>query len=123
VTFPPGAPATPGRAPLDGAAAAVIASARQRITGTRTFPPAPAKALTDEERAEALDTISKGGGCACCGGIHAAADHGCPRLASFRLDGDGKLTEGTYFPDGQWDPERVIFADPKGETDDGPHPA
>lgn len=118
MTFPPGAPATPGRAPLDGAAAAVIAQARQRITGTRQFPPAPPQNLTDEQRAEAVDVIAKGGGCACCGGIHAAEDYGCPRLSWFRRDADGVLVEGTYFPDGQWDPERVIFADPKGETDD-----
>jgi hypothetical protein len=119
VTFPPGAHSGPGRPLLENAAAATIAAARQRIGPGRAFPPPPPQNLTAEERAEAVDVISKGGGCPCCGGIHAAEDYGCPRLSWFRRDADGMLVEGAFFPDGQWDSERVIFADPKGETGDG----
>jgi hypothetical protein len=82
----------------------------------------PAKPLTAEERAEALDTISKGGGCPCCGGIHTAADFGCPRLSWFRRDADGMLIEGSFWPDGSWDASKILFADDDAEAGDGSHP-
>jgi hypothetical protein len=116
VTFPPGPAAGPGRPLLETAASAAISAARQRIGGPR-FPLPPVPPLSDEERAEALDVIAKGGSCALCGGIHAAADHGCPRLASFELDGDGNIRAGTFWPDGQYDTSRVVYADPAGEKD------
>lgn len=86
------------------------------------FPPPAAQKLTAQQQAEAIDTIAKGGGCGLCGGIHAAQEHGCPRLASFRLDGDGRITEGTFWPDGSWDRSSVVFAtDEAEEAGDGAH--
>jgi hypothetical protein len=120
VTYPPAAQSFgAGRPPLDSAASATLASVRARMGGQRPFPQPPAKALTPEERAEAVAAIGAGGGCGCCGGIHAAEEWGCPRLAWFRRDADGRLAEGVFFADGQWDARRVIFADPADEAPEG----
>ena len=113
------------RPPLENAASSVLAAARGRMGGQRPFPMPPPQKLTAEQQAEAIDTIAKGGGCGLCGGIHAASEHGCPRLASFRLDGDGQVVEGTFWPDGSWDRSSVVFATDaaEGEGTDGAHPA
>lgn len=122
MTFNPSGGAS--RPPLEGAASAALAAVKARMGGQRQFPlPAP-RALTEQERAEALDVIAKGGGCSLCGGLHAADEHGCPRLASFELDPDGKIRAGTFWPDGSYDTSRVVYADPAGEQEgagDGAH--
>lgn len=123
MTFTPGQMGA-GRPPLENAASSVLAAARGRIGGQRPYPALPPQKLTAEQQQEAIQTISNGGGCGLCGGIHAAAEHGCPRLASFRLDGDGRITEGTFWPDGSWDRSSVVFAtDEAEEGTDGTHPA
>jgi hypothetical protein len=101
-----------------------LQAARQRAERTggthRKPPPADRRRpdLSPEERAEAAKIIGGGGGCHLCGGLHAGDELACPRLASFRLDGDGKITEGAYWAPGEWeDPERVILAEDASEPE------
>jgi hypothetical protein len=111
------------RPPLENAAAAALAAARGRMGSGPRFPLPPPQKLTAEEKAEALSTIAQGGACGLCGGIHAAAEYGCPRLASFRRDADGVIVEGTFWPDGSWDRSGIVFATDatEGEAGDGAH--
>ena len=102
----PGIPSY-GRPPLDHAAAAVIEAARNRFDRPAQIPP---PRLSVQEKAEVARRTAEGAFCGCCGGFHAGTELACPRLASFKLDGDGSLREGTYWPDGQWDTSRVLFA-------------
>jgi len=74
--------------------------------------------LTDEERTEAEKALADM--CRLCAGIHAGGDLACPRLASFKLDGDGNVREGTFWRDGEWDTSRVLFAADAVETDEEP---
>jgi hypothetical protein len=113
VSFPAGGSTGP---PLEGAASAALAAVRQRMGPGRPFPAPEPRKLTDEERAQAMAAIAQGQGCPCCGGIHVQEDFGCPRLAWFRRDADGRLTEGVYWADGSWDTRRITFADPAEET-------
>ncbi len=105
----------------------VLAAARSqgaRIPGAhrKTVPsqqPRRARRLSAQERALAAERIASGERCMCCGGLHAGDELACPRLASFRLNADGHITEGTYWPPGQWeDPERIILAEDANEDDD-----
>ena len=120
----PGAQGGYGRPPLETAASAALAAARGRMgAGRPQFPP-PHK-LSPETEAQVLQTVAEGGACQCCGGVHFAADFGCPRLSSFRRDADGMLVEGTYWKDGDYDTSKIMFAsaEPDGEDGDGAHPA
>ena len=111
-------------------ASVTLDAARGRLERSGTQPvPRKKKALSDEERSEAAQILRAGGGCFLCGGLHAGSELACPRLATFSLGGDGVpvelrallpdqsvstrtvyLTEGTFWPNGQWeDPERVIL--------------
>src|SRR5215472_1102455 len=95
----PGTPASPGFPPLEHAAKAAVHAAQQRLdvfTGRRpAFPPMPR-----EEREEALAN-AKDTACLFCAGWHeGASTPACPRLATFKLNGDGQVTEGTFWPDG-----------------------
>lgn len=120
MAFPPGAPGGRGIPPLENQASAVLAAARGRFSGQRPYLPQQPMQLTADQKAEALDTIAKGGACRCCAGIHPGDEMACPRLASFELDGDGNVRAGTYFPDGQWDRSSVVFAtDAAEEAGDG----
>ena len=108
------------RPPLENAAAAALAAARGRMGTPRPQFPPPQK-LSAETEAQVLQTVAEGGACPCCGGVHFAADYGCPRLSSFRRDADGMLVEGTYWKDSEWDSSRIMFANPDqgGEAGDG----
>lgn len=120
MTFNPGGGGGFQRPPLENAASSVLAAARGRMGGSRPQFPPPPKLSADTE-AQVLQTVAEGGACFCCGGVHPAADFGCPRLASFRRDADGTLVEGTYWQDGQWDSSKIMFAHPEtaGEAGDG----
>ena len=68
--------------------------------------------LSPERRQEILQGFTEGGFCPYCLGIHAGAAlavPGCPRIATFELDGDGKLRAAAYWPDGEWDASGVYF--------------
>ncbi len=112
MTFNPGGGGGFQRPPLENAASSVLAAARGRMGGQRPQFPPPPKLSADTE-AQVLQTVAEGGACSCCGGVHPAADYGCPRLASFRRDADGMLVEGTYWQDGQWDSSKIMFAHPE----------
>jgi hypothetical protein len=107
------------------AAGVALKAARSRLESNgrhaapQTFARAEPVRLTAEERQEALQTITEGGACRMCAGIHAGDELACPRLASFDLDGDGKVTSGTFWPDGQWDRSQVISAADIAENEEG----
>ena len=146
----PGVPASPGFPALDRTAQQAIHAAQSRLDVlTRGSFPFPVKKLTDEEKEDALKS-AKDEICLLCGGLHAAPNTpACPRVASFELNGDGKLVKGTFWPDGMkdsvveldadgktvgvryeqhagWDTSRVVFAADLAEEEDeagGAHPA
>lgn len=104
---------TPQRgAPLDSAAAEVLDTVRR--LGRRP-------ALTAAERAEAEQAARDDRYCVLCGGIHASpSTPACPRLATFKTDGDGRVTEGSFWPGTEWAEGRVILAEDAAETEDVP---
>lgn len=146
----PGVPVSPGFPPLERPARDAIGAARSRIeTLTRGAFPFPVKALSDEERAEALKDAADSS-CQLCGGIHPAPNTpACPRVATFECNPDGKIVRGTFWPSGatesvvktdaegkvvsavhtvrsEWDTSRVVFIADVAEEDngdDGVHPA
>ena len=106
-----------GLPPFDHAAASAIGAIRgQGSPWVRTMPPPP---LTAGERAEAQQAADAA--CTLCAGIHPLpATPACPRVATFRLDGDGKLVEGTFWgPDTNWWEGRVVFVADVHEDGDG----
>lgn len=137
----PGVPTSPGLPPFEQAAQSAIAAARARLAGfTR-----PRPTLTPQERKEALERIDGGGKdgtCLFCGGLHhGASTPACPRLATFKLNGDGQVTEGSFWPEGitdaaceldgggtvravtfhrndQWDTSQIVRAADAAEEDD-----
>jgi len=125
VTFNPGGGGY-SRPPLEEAASAALAAVRGRMGSARPYPPPESRKLSPQERAETMQAIQQGGACGCCGGIHVAEEYGCPRLAWFRRDADGRICEGVYWADGQYDARRITFADPADEQEteagDGAHP-
>jgi hypothetical protein len=115
--------------PYPPSTSVALAAARTRIDRAGAhrkpeFTSRQPRRLPEPDRAEAAAILSAGGGCELCGGLHAGAELACPRLASFRLNGDGAITEGTYWPNGQWEnPERVILPeDAEERADDAAEP-
>jgi hypothetical protein len=95
--------------PFDPVASEVLGRMRGAMQPQRPMVP-----LTEQERAEA----EKAEHCLFCAGIHAGmSTPACPRLASGKLDGDGKLVEFTFWPGTEWADGRVIFAEDAAETE------
>jgi hypothetical protein len=96
----PGVPTSPGFPPLEGVGQQAIRMAQDRL-GVLTrgqFPP-PVKRLTEEEKEGVLKS-AKDEACYLCGALHAAPNTpACPRVATFKLNGDGVLIEGSFWPD------------------------
>jgi hypothetical protein len=139
----PGVPVSPGFPALDHTAQEAIRMARDRLDVlTRARFPLPVKTLTEDEKAEALKS-AKDDICILCGGLHAAPNTpACPRISSFELNPDGRITKGTFWPDSitdsavdldkdgnvigshhemhnGWDTSRVILAADLAEEDNG----
>jgi hypothetical protein len=95
----PGVPVSPGYPPFEGPARDALRAARGRIgaaAGERPFLPPMGR----EEREEALESAASAA-CRFCAGFHpGASTPACPRLATFKLNGDGMVIEGSYWPDG-----------------------
>ena len=108
----PGVHVSPGAPPLEGAARQALLAAQQRLdtfTGHPRFP-----VMTREEREEAL-AAANDTACTFCASIHpGASTPACPRLATFKLNNDGKVTEGTFWPDGA--SESAIEMDGEGKV-------
>ena len=104
-----------GAPPLDYAAQSAIGSVRpQANPWLRGQPPRPS--LSEEERAEAQKSSEV---CRFCIGIHKMANGpGCPRLATFKLNNDGEVVEGTFWPGKKWAKGRVVFVADAHEEDD-----
>jgi hypothetical protein len=114
---PPGG--SRGGPALEQAAQDSIAAVRQQRP--LVVPPeyAPA-ALTDEDKTEAAKDQAAVVCGLCAGYHHMPSTAACPRLASFELDGDGKLKSGTFWPGKKWADGRVVFyEDTKEEGDPG----
>jgi hypothetical protein len=95
--------------PLDSLAQDTLGRMRGHMQAPRPMPP-----LTEQERAEA----ERAQHCLFCAGIHAGmSTPACPRLASGKLDGDGRLAEFTFWPGTDWADGRVIFAEDAAETE------
>jgi hypothetical protein len=140
----PGVPTSPGFPALDPVAQQAIMMARSRLEAlTRGKFPLPVKQLSEDEKAEALKS-AKDDICLLCGGLHAAPNTpACPRLATFKCNPDGRITEGSFWPDASdsavdlskdgdvigvrheihrgWDTARVVFVEEiaEPETTDG----
>jgi hypothetical protein len=135
---------------LENPARDAIGMARSRVEAlTRAQLPFPVKALSEEEKAGALRDAATAA-CRFCAALHpGASTAACPRLATFKLNGDLDVTEGSFWPSGatetvvttnaegnvlsvtqtsrsDWDLSRVVFADDLAEEeeagDDGVHP-
>ncbi len=119
----PGAPGSGRGAPMfEETAQAAIAATRPR---TQPWPPHAMMSeipdgpspLTEKERAEAEKAKVV---CEFCLGYHALPNSaGCPRLASFELDGDGRVKSGTFFEGTKWAKGRVVFVEDVHEEGDG----
>ncbi len=111
----PGVPVSPGLPLLEGPARDAIHAARSRMEAlTRGSLPFPVKDLSEKEKEEALKGAADAT-CQLCGGIHPAPNTpACPRIATFKLNGDGKLTEGSFWPDGGH--ESVVETDGDGNV-------
>ena len=58
--------------------------------------------------------------CPLCLAYHALpGSPGCPRLASFKMDGDGRVVEGTFRSDRKWHDRVVLVETVKEEDGDG----
>lgn len=106
---------TQGQSPhsqLDLAALAAVGTAQRLLNGAPRLP------VSREEREELEKVAADGGLCRFCAGIHAGGSTpACPRLASGKLNGDGDVTEFTYWP--SWDASRVIYPEDVDEDLDG----
>lgn len=105
--------------PLEAIAQEVIAGVRQRPAHSLT--PEMMRVLTPAEKAEADKVEQRRLYCHLCAGTHAMpGTAGCPRLASFTLDGEGRVTGGTFWPGLKWSKGRVKFIEDLMESaDDG----
>lgn len=104
-----------GLPPLEHVAQDVLAAARQQPR-QRFVPP-----LTESEKAEAGKVEQARAYCTLCGAVHALpSTAACPRLASFELDGDGKVRAGTFFAGKGWAKGRAVFIEDLKEAADAP---
>jgi hypothetical protein len=109
----PGVPVSPGFPPLEHAAQSALRAAQQRLdafTGKAPVFPPP---LTREEREEALKDAGSTACCFCAAWHPGASTAACPRLATFKLNGDGQVVEGTFWPDGVTDSAVEVDGDGK----------
>jgi hypothetical protein len=116
VTYPA---AQPGR---HAASAALSASRARAEPGHANGPryPRERRTLSPERAQDILGQFAAGDFCVYCLGIHAGLSlPGCPRIATFELDADGKLRAATYFPDGDWNTSGVYFTDDVEEDEPG----
>ena len=96
----PGAPTSPGLPLLEPAAQHTIAAAQARVAAMTGRAPLPPQKLTEKEREEALKDAASTA-CLFCASLHpGASTPACPRLAMFKLNGDGMVIEGSFWPDG-----------------------
>ena len=111
----PGAPVSPGLPLLEHAARDAIHTARSRLDVlTRGSFPFPVKELSGEEKEEALKSFATSA-CRFCASQHAGASTAaCPRLATFKLNGDGDVIEGSFWPSGGTD--SVVETDGDGKV-------
>ena len=93
----PGVHTSPGLPPLEEPARAALRAAQERLAGFTHRPPLP---MPREEREEALKDAADTA-CLFCSAWHpGASTPACPRLATFKLNGDLKVIEGSFWPDG-----------------------
>jgi len=106
----PSAPSSPGFPLLDPAANQALHAARARVDAmTGRGPQLPT--LSTEEREEALKDAATAT-CTFCAGFHpGASTPACPRLATFKLNGDGNVVEGSFWPDGITDASAEVIGD------------
>jgi len=107
---------TPGGIQQYGGSAPPFESLGQQVLATaraRMDPRSPqVPVLTPQERAEAEQAAAEQRNCLYCGGLHAGpSTPACPRLASFDLDGDGRVKSGTFWPGLEWAKGRVVLAE------------
>ena len=103
---------------LEEAAQQSIAAARQQAPRL-VRPPEYEPAILSAEDAPRRPTKSQLVVCGLCACYHhAPSTAACPRLASFELDGDGKLKSGTFWPGKKWADGRVVFHEDTKEKDD-----
>jgi hypothetical protein len=109
--------------PFDPVASEVLGRMRGAMQPQRPMVP-----LTPEERAEAEQAAAdRGKVCRFCIAIHPLPNGpGCPRLLTFKLDGDGNVIEGTYRADDLWQARVVLVEDAheegtEQEAGDGSH--
>lgn len=96
-----------GRPTFDQQAHLSLGAIRERLDPRMLTRPPEAR-LTATEQAQAQQAQH----CQYCAGIHAGiSTPACPRLASFELDGDGKVKAGTFWPGTDWAHGRVVFAE------------
>ena len=102
----PGVPTSPGFPALDPVAQQAIRAAQSRLDVlTRGKFPFPVRQLTEDEKAEALKT-AKDDACKFCAALHpGASTAACPRLATFKVNNDGIVIEGSFWPEGVTDSE------------------
>jgi hypothetical protein len=77
-------------------------------------PPRPqVPALSGPERAEAEAAAKEREAvCVFCIGMHPLPNGpGCPRIASFELDGDGRVRSAAFWPGKRWAKGRVNFVE------------
>ena len=105
-----------GAPPFEDAAQDVLSSLRPR----QRYAPPP-QPLTEAEKAEAAKAEQAAQVCRFCIGYHPLPNTpGCPRIATFELDGDGNVKAATFFPGRKWAQGRVVFLeDLKEEDGDG----
>lgn len=111
-----------GQPPFDPAAGQTIGALRAQLS--------PPQRMTPQVQAEAQAAAKESGNvCVFCIGTHPLPNGpGCPRIASFELDGDGHVKAATFWPGKRWAKGRVNFVEdafePEGEQEagDGEHP-
>jgi len=87
-----------------------VTAARRRVEAlTRPRLPRPPRPMTPKDREDTLEAAAAGGLCRFCGAIHPLpTSPACPRLATFKLNGDGAVTEGSFWPDGVTDIDTTL---------------
>lgn len=113
----------PDSQPGRHAASATLGASRARLDpATSRVPrfPRERRKLSPERAQQVTEQFAAGDFCVYCLGIHAGLSlPGCPRIATFELDPDGKLRAATYWQDSEWDASGVYFTSDV-ETDDEP---